>query len=218
VIPDVMAREVGWVQQIETAPYFAHAQFSDPVTVLSLPDPGASLPYVQAMWHYARGTAYAAQGDSSGAARESESILALEQNADFTALEAGGVPARQVLRVARHVVDARTAQSRGDLAQAVAELDLAVALEDQLAYMEPPFWYYPLRQSRGAAKLLAGDTTGAETDFRAILVATPQNGWALYGLAEVFRQQGDARSARAIEKRLREAWIGDPSRLSLARL
>ena len=218
IVSTEAARTIAWVQPIKAAPYFAHAQFSDPVTVLSLPDPGASLPYVQAMWHYARGTAYAAQGDPSGAARESESILALEQNADFNALEAGGVPARQVLRVARHVVDARTAQSRGDLAQAVAEFDLAVALEDQLAYMEPPFWYYPLRQSRGAVKLLAGDATGAETDFRAILVATPQNGWALYGLAEVFRQQGDARSARAIEKRLREAWIGDPSRLSLVRL
>lgn len=218
IVSPEAARTIAWVQPIKAAPYFAHAQFSDPATVLALPDPGDSLPYVKAMWHYARGTAYAAQGDSSGAARESEAILALEQNADFTPLEAGGVPARQVLRVARHVVDARTAQSRGDLAQAVAELELAVALEDELAYMEPPFWYYPLRQSLGAVKLLAGDAPGAETAFRSILVGTPQNGWALYGLAEVYRQRGDARSARAVEKRLRQAWLGDPSRLDLARL
>jgi hypothetical protein len=28
----------------------------------------------------------------------------------------------------------------------------AAALEDQLAYMEPPYWYCPVRQSLGDAK------------------------------------------------------------------
>ena len=218
IVSSEAARTIPWVQPIKAAPYFAHAQFSDPATVLAAPDPGDALPYVRAMWHYARGVALAANGEPAAANAESEAILTIEQNADFADLEAGGVPAKQVLRVARHVVDARTAQSRGDLATAVAELELAVGLEDQLAYMEPPFWYYPLRQSLGAVKLMAGDADGAEAAFRTILLATPQNGWALYGLAEVYRQRGEARSARALEKRLRQAWIGDPSRLNLARL
>jgi tetratricopeptide (TPR) repeat protein len=218
IVSTEAAFEIPWVQPIKAAPYFAHAQFSDPSTVLSLRDPGNGLPYVKAMWHYARGVAFAAQGNPDAATGESAAILALEQSADFGGLEAGGIPAKQVLRVARHVVDARTAQAQGDLGQAVAELDLAVALEDQLAYMEPPFWYYPLRQSLGATKLMAGDDAGAETAFRTILSTTPQNGWALYGLAEVYRKRGDTRSARAVEKRLQQAWIGDSSRLSLARL
>jgi tetratricopeptide (TPR) repeat protein len=213
-----VARSIAWVQPIKAAPYFGHAQFSEPATVLALPDPGDDLPYVKAMWHYARGVAFAANGDPTAASAESEAILKIEQNADFADLESGGVPATQVLRVARHVVDARTAQARGDLATAVAEFELAVGLEDQLAYMEPPFWYYPLRQSLGAVKLLAGDPDGAEAAFRTLLLATPRNGWALYGLAEVHRQRGDSRSARALERRLRQAWVGDPSQLSLARL
>jgi tetratricopeptide (TPR) repeat protein len=218
IVSSEAARSIPWVQPIKAAPYFAHAQFSAPATVLALPAPGDELPYVKAMWHYARGVAFAGNGNPTAARPESEAILAIEQNADFAALETGGVPARQVLRVARHVVDARAAQASGDLATAVAELELAVGLEDQLAYMEPPFWYYPLRQSLGAAKLLAGDTDGAEAAFRTILLTTPQNGWALYGLAEVYRKRGDSRSARAVEKRLQQAWVGDPSELSLARL
>ena len=44
---------------MKAAPYFAHAQFSDPAAILALPDPGDGIPYVKAMWHYARGVAQA---------------------------------------------------------------------------------------------------------------------------------------------------------------
>jgi tetratricopeptide (TPR) repeat protein len=218
IVTSETAQTIVWVQPIKVAPYFAHAQFSEPAVVLALPDPGDRLPYVKAMWHYARGVASAASGEPAKAKRESEAISAIEQSGDFADLEAGGIPARQLLRLARHVVDARAAQSRGELHTAVAEFERAVALEDELAYMEPPFWYYPLRQSLGAVKLMFGDVSGAESAFRNILVATPQNGWALYGLGEVYRARGDTRAARAVEKRLQEAWVGDPSQLSLARL
>ena len=43
------------VQPVKAAPYFAHAQFSTPETILALPDPGDTIPYVKAMWLYARG-------------------------------------------------------------------------------------------------------------------------------------------------------------------
>ncbi|MFO1206592.1 MAG: hypothetical protein U1E63_12820 [Burkholderiales bacterium] len=218
IVSPETARAIAWVQPIKAAPYFGHAQFSEPAVILALADPGDGLPYVRAMWHYARGVAFAANKEPEKASSESEAILMIEQNADFADLETGGVPARQLLRLARHVVDARIAQSRGQLDAAVAEFAQAVALEDELAYMEPPFWYYPLRQSLGATRLMAGDVDGAETAFRTILAATPQNGWALYGLGEVYRARGDARSARAVDKRLRAAWIGDRSRLTLAGL
>ncbi len=44
-------------------------QFSPPETILALPDPGDAIPYVKAMWHYARGVAYAARHDLPAAAR-----------------------------------------------------------------------------------------------------------------------------------------------------
>jgi hypothetical protein len=79
-----------------------------------------------------------------------------ERQADFATLLAGGVPVKEVLRIARHVVAARIAQARGDLKDAEAEFKAAIAIEDRLPYMEPPYWYYPIRQSLGAVLLMAG--------------------------------------------------------------
>jgi tetratricopeptide (TPR) repeat protein len=218
IVSSPAAAAIPWVQPIKAAPYFAHAQFSAPSTILALPDPGDALPYVKGMWHYARGVALAASGDAAAAAAQSRAIANIRETVDFAALEAGGVPARDLLRVAQHVVDARIAQARGDLAASVAELEQAVTVEDRLAYSEPPFWYYPVRQSLGAARTRTGDLEGAEAAFRASLLRAPNNGWALYGLAQVYRKRGDTRTAAALEKRLRRAWVGDTSQLDLARL
>ena len=40
LIPDEAARGIAMVQPVKAAPYFAHAQFSTPETILALPDPG----------------------------------------------------------------------------------------------------------------------------------------------------------------------------------
>src|SRR5262249_49206368 len=50
LIPDEVARGIALVHPIKAAPYFAHAQFSAPDTILALPDPGDAIPYVKAMW------------------------------------------------------------------------------------------------------------------------------------------------------------------------
>ena len=218
VVSTDAARDIPWVQPIMAAPYFAHAQFSDTPTVLALPDPGGDFPYVRAMWHYARGVALAGSGDRAAAQREADAIAELAHTADFSDLAAGGVPAAEVLAIARHVVRARIAQAQGDPAGAVTAFEQAVALEDQLPYTEPPFWYYPLRQSLGAALLQAGRTDEAELAFRASLARAPNNGWALYGLREVYQRRNDRASASAAERLLAKAWAGERRHLDLARL
>ena len=218
IVSDAAARNIAWVQPIKAAPYFAHAQFSDTKTILALSDPGEEFPYVQAMWRYARATGLAAAGDSAAAQAEVDAIAKLEQMADFTNLIGGGVPAKEVLQVAQHVANARIAQSNRDLKAAVKHFETAVALADTLAYSEPPYWYYPIRQSLGAAQLLAGDVTSAEETFRASLVRAPNNGWALYGLSEVFKRRGDGASAKAAQQLLEKAWLGDMRSLNLANL
>lgn len=112
----------------------------------------------------------------------------------------------------------RIAQTQGDLARSAAEFEAAVAVEDRLGYMEPPYWYYPVRQSLGAVRLLAGDLDRAETTFRRSLDLTPNNGWALYGLREVYRKRGDLRAARGMQRRLAKAWANPIDTLDLNRL
>jgi tetratricopeptide (TPR) repeat protein len=175
-IPDAMAEQVGWLQAIKAAPYFVHAQFSNPETILALPDPGNTFPLVQVMWHYARGVAFAATGDIEHAQIEAVKIAALNQKSDFSYLLAWAVPAPDLLSLARHVVEGRSAQAQKDTKKAIKEFQVAVAIQDSLAYMEPPYWYYPVRQSLGAALLAAGKPAAAEKLFRHSLENFPNNG------------------------------------------
>ncbi len=57
-------------------------------------------------------------------------------------------------------------------------------------YQEPPYWYYPVNQSLGAALYLAGRHEEASQAFRAALTQAPNNGWVLYGLAKSEAAQG----------------------------
>ncbi|HSO06067.1 MAG TPA: hypothetical protein VLW45_02450 [Pelomicrobium sp.] len=218
VVTDEGLRNVPWVQPIKVAPYFAHAQFSDPATVLGLPDPGDEFPYVKAMWHYARGVAFVAQDRFDSARAERDAIARLAATGRFDDLAAAGIPAKEVLAIAVRVIDARAAQARGDLKAAIAQFERAVAIEDGFSYMEPPFWYDPLRQSLGAALALDGQLDRAEAEFRKSLAKTPNNGWALYGLKAVYERRGDAKSVAALERKLGHAWVGSRAQLELARL
>ncbi len=217
-IPDAMAEKVGWVQAIKTAPYFAHAQFSTPETILALPDPGDKFPFVKAMWHYARGVGLAAQGHSEQAQQEAAHIAELTQKADFSFLLAWTVPAPDLLRLARHVVEGRIALAQGNPARAIKEFQVAVSIQDTLAYMEPPYWYYPVRQSLGAALLAAGKPADAEQVFTQSLTQVPHNGWALYGLMKAQQAQNHEAAAKETAKRLQQTWVGDPATLTLTRL
>jgi tetratricopeptide (TPR) repeat protein len=218
IVSDAAAKNIAWVQPIKAAPYFAHAQFSAAKTILSLADPGAEFPYVQAMWHYARGVGLAKTGDVIAAQAEVDAITKLEQANDFADLVAGGVPAKEVLQLAQQVVRARIAQVNQDWAGAIQNFETAVALEDALAYAEPPYWYYPTRQSLGAVLLLAGDLDKAEKVLRASLMRTPNNGWALFGLLRVYQQRGDEPSAQAAKQLLDQAWLGEWRTLDLTQL
>jgi tetratricopeptide (TPR) repeat protein len=218
LIPDEAARGIAMVQPVKAAPYFAHAQFSAPETILALPDPGDDIPYVKAMWLYARGVALTGRGDSIGATTAADAIETLERNADFTLLKESNIPAQEVLRIARAVILARVAQAEGDKPTAIARFEEAAGLQDALPYTEPPYWYYPIRQSLGAALLQAGRTAEAEQQFERALRRAPANGWSYYGLAELHKSRGDATAASKAEADLAKTWIGDRKLLKISNL
>jgi tetratricopeptide (TPR) repeat protein len=213
-----VAARVGWIQAILPAPYFAHVQFSEPNTILALPDPGGQLPFVQAMWHYARGVALAAKGNVEQARREAARIAALNEETGTNYPADLAVAAPDVLRIARHVVEGRIAQAEGDAERAVKEFRAAVAIQDALPYLEPPFWYYPVRQSLGAALLKAGKPEEAETEFQRSLEQFPKNGWALYGRMRAQQAQGKTAAAQESDRLFKEAWAGDPGDFDVNRL
>jgi tetratricopeptide (TPR) repeat protein len=218
VLSEEVMRRLAWTQAIKTAPYAAHATFSDAATVLALPEPPATLPLVVGYWRYTRGEALAREGRVAEAQAELAALIAHIGAADFSAMEAQFLPARDVLGVARHLLEARIAQARGAFAAAEQHLLSAIALQDGLPYMEPPYWHYPVRQTLAAVLLQQGRAGEAAAEFARTVDENPRNGWALWGLAEARTAAGDAAGAAAAREAFDKAWLGDPALLTLLRL
>lgn len=217
-LSDSVTREHGWLQAIKAAPYFAHAQFSDPDTALAVAEPNPEFPFVKAMWHYMRAVALAGAGELSQARAEAAAIGTAAGAEALEALTAAGLPAAQVVAIAGHVADARIARSEGDLDAAVDAYRAAIEIEDSLPYMEPPFWYFPVRQSLGAVLLARGEAVAAERAFRQALARFPNNAWALYGLMQAEKAQGKGDAAAITEQAFANAWIGGRAGPSLDRM
>ena len=128
------------------------------------------------------------------------------------------MPARGIVDTARYVAIGRIADAAGDLERAAAAYEEAVALQDKLSYTEPPYWYYPVRQSLGSVRLRQGRLDDAERAFRDSLASVRNNGWALAGLAEVYKRKGDRNGEAAAKRAYAKAWFGPAGGPDLARL
>ena len=88
-------------------------------------------------------------------------------------------------------------------------------MQDALSYDEPPAWYYPLRESLGAALLRAGQAAEAEKVFREGVKRSPRNGRMLFGLMESLKAQNKKEDAAMVEREYRANWSKADIQLSL---
>ncbi|MEM9619689.1 MAG: tetratricopeptide repeat protein [Pseudomonadota bacterium] len=207
-LPIEMATAAPFVQPIKAAPYYAMVQFGDPADILATEDPGGEMPFLQGAWRYARGEAFIKTGDLEAARGEVEAISTLIAEADMSALIDGNVPALDILNIARLTVIARAAAAEKDFTTAIEAMEEATALQETLVYMEPPYWYYPSKQTLASMLLQAGHAERAEALFLESLTESPNNAWVLYGLSETYKAQGDKNGAKYASALFRDAWLG----------
>jgi len=187
-------------------PLLSWARFGRWNEILRAAQPAAEYSFDLAMWHYARGLAFAATGKGFEASSELSAFEKLAASDAVKALDNPYFPGTGILNVARAVLAGKIAASLNDSSNATSHLRRAVELESELPYMEPPFWYYSVRESLGAALLQFGKFAEAEQVFRDDLKHLPENGWGLFGLEQSLRAQGKSTEADAVLKQYRKAW------------
>ncbi len=173
--------------------------------ILAEPSPNPKLLGLTAGYCYTRTIALAAKGRVPDAEAELAALQKLLASAGPD--DAAGLnTAKDVFGVAVLVAQARIAAVQGADGDAITMLTQALGAEDRLAYDEPPDWFVPVRHVLGAALLKAGRAADAETVYRDDLRSHPENGWALYGLAQSLRAQARNDEAAAVQARFAKAW------------
>jgi tetratricopeptide (TPR) repeat protein len=205
------------VESVVVTPVSVLMRFSKHAEVLALPEPPVDRPVQKAWHHFARGTAFAKTGKVAEADAEKKlltpAIAAVPETAAFGG--GGWATAASALNVASLSLDARLAGARREHDRAIKLWQQAVATADQLPYDEPPVWFYPVRESLGAALLSAGRATDAERVFREDLVKHPRNARSLFGLQAALAKQGKDADAAWVQREFNEAWKNADSKLTL---
>lgn len=218
IIDTDIGRDLYWVQAIYAAPYFAHAQYSSPEAIIALTAQPHPLEYVEAMRRYARAVAIALNPKLGDFAAE---IAAMERLANSDAaktMDANGFPAPLIIALAAEVAKGRRAMAAKRHGDAITHFARAAEMQKAIPYNEPPYWYYPVNQSLGAAYFEAGRMEDARQAFRAALFEAPNSALALFGLARTEARLGHRPERLATERAFEAIWHGDRRWLTMNRI
>ena len=163
-----------------------------------------------AMMLYAKGVAYAVQGEIAEAEKAREAFLAAKARVPDSRLVHNNKMV-DLLDIAAQMLTGELEYRRGRFDEAFEHLRRAVALDDALAYDEPWGWMQPTRHALGALLLEQGHVEEAEAVYRADLGYDgklararqhPENVWSLHGLHECLARRRDTVEAPLVKARL----------------
>lgn len=194
------------VEFFKTIPLLTLTQFGKWAEVMAEPAPPENLDYSNAIWRYARGIALANMGDSAGAKAEQAKLAAVKDTVQIRFLDNADYPASVLLNIADDLLQGEIALKSGEPLVAAEHFQRAVDKQDALPYMEPPFWYYPSRQSLGQAFIDAGKFAEAEAVYRRDLEDYPRNGWSMSGLVAALDGQGKVDEAAKARSAMDIIW------------
>jgi tetratricopeptide (TPR) repeat protein len=203
-------KEMPPLEGFMTVPLAVEVRFHKWNEILKAPQPDASMQTATVFWHFARGVALAATGKIEEAEAEHKIIAEAEEKTppDLVFQMPVNNKTKDILKIAENVLGAKISQAKKDNDAAISQLREAIAVQDTLKYDEPQDWFYPVRESLGAALLLSGDQAGAEQTFRDDLEHNPRNPRSLFGLEQALKAQGRNYDATFIHKQFEASWKG----------
>jgi len=206
--PGEMAGDLLFLNGFLAAPTLTLVRFQRWDEVMDLGPPEHDTVFQTAVRHYARGLAHASEGNFDEARAESQRLSEIVGSDEAAAIEQPEAffPGGTMMRIADLVLRAEIKLIDGERDEPVALLREAVAMQDALPYMEPPYWFASARVNLGGALLALDRPDEAEEVFRADLEEYPENGWALFGLKRSLEAQDRTEDAEQVAARFEEAW------------
>ena len=199
-------RQFPVVEFFHTVPLLSYVRFGKWEEILSYSTPAPEFKYSLGIYHYARGIALSALGRKEDALKELSYIKPLKDTQEISNLVKAGQPSRKLLEIAENLLQGQIDFMEGDFEASINNFKKAVALQDDLPYTEPPFWYYPTRQSLGRVLIEAGKLEEAEAVFKKDLEGYPRNGWSMFGLYKVLEIQGKTEEAKQYKDKFDIIW------------
>ena len=194
------------VEFFHTVPLLSYVRFGKWKEILSYSAPEQDFKYSTGIYHYARGIAFSSLGKNEEALKELRYIKPLIDTPEIKNLVKSGQPSAKLLEIADNLLLGQIEFKNGNYEASIISLKKAVSLQDDLPYTEPPFWYYPTRQSLGRVLIEAGKFAEAEAVFRKDLEDYPRNGWSMFGLFKVLEIQGKTKEAKKYKDKFDVIW------------
>lgn len=182
----------------------------DELIAQPLPDDVGLYCTTAATIHYGRGVAHAAKRQLPQANAEREAFIAAYARIPETRYLFNNT-ARDILAIAREMLDGEIDYRAGRFDDAFAHLRRAVELDDALPYDEPWGWMQPTRHAYGALLLEQGRVEEAAGIYAADLGLDPTlarpcqhpgNVWSLHGYHECLQRLGRTDEAAIIGQQL----------------
>ena len=197
----------GALQHFSIVPLYTKVRLGRWQEILDTSAPQADLKYPTGVWHYARGMAFANQGNQEKANQELAQLKTLIADPDLEELKIWGFNSTaSVLKIASEVLAGSIADVDQDYNSAINHFQKAITLEGDLVYTEPPDWYSPTYNLLGTILLKSDRLKEAEEAFRQDLLIYPDNGWSLHGLAQSLQKQGKMEEAQTVQQQYEKAW------------
>jgi tetratricopeptide (TPR) repeat protein len=193
------------VERWMSSVFDVHKRFGRWDALIAEPAPPSYMLVTTATWRAARAIAYAAKKDFLHAQREYEAFKKAKARIPEDYLWASDTVHR-VLEVSDYFIAGEIALQKGEWNKAAQLLKNAIAIEDTLAFREPPQWLQPTRHTLGAVYLKSGNYKQAERVYREDLAKWPNNGWSLYGLSRSLKLQGKTEQAQQVARQYRKVW------------
>jgi len=200
-----------------TIPMAVDVRFHKWDSILATKQPDPDMKIATVFWHFSRGVALAGRGKMSDAEAEYKFVSEAEAATPEDVVFAMPVnnKAKDIMKIAERVLGAKIALVNKDPNGAIARLREAVAIQDTLKYDEPPDWFFPVRESLGAALLMNNSAPDAEQVFREDLERNPRNPRSLFGLNQALKAQGRDYDAGFVERQFQSSWKGPQSSLKV---